>query len=81
MTGFEALTSMIMQGSAFWDMTPCSVVEVHQCLGGPFSIIRAQETFYSHSYTLTLERVRSSETSKKLHENAQRHISRDSNLQ
>jgi hypothetical protein len=47
---FEVLTAVIMKGSIFWDITPCSPLKVNRCFGGTY-------------YFLKMEAVCSSETS------------------
>jgi hypothetical protein len=31
--GFQTLTAVTMKSFIFWDVTPCSPVEVHRCCG------------------------------------------------
>jgi hypothetical protein len=33
---FEVLTAVIMKAIVFWDITPCSLVEVHRRFGGTY---------------------------------------------
>jgi hypothetical protein len=36
---FEVLTAVVMKSSIFWDITPCSLLEINRGFGGKFASI------------------------------------------
>jgi hypothetical protein len=37
-SGFEVLTAVVIQNSIFWDITPCSTLNVNQCFAGTYRL-------------------------------------------
>jgi hypothetical protein len=70
--GFEVLTTAVMTGTIFWDITPCSALKVNR----PFTLVSCS----AHSSTLKMETICSSETSVDFQQNTRRYIPEDRTL-
>jgi hypothetical protein len=55
----EVLTAMVMMSSVFWDITPCSPLEINRRFGGTFRLLLLPP----YSSTVKVEASCSSETS------------------
>jgi hypothetical protein len=53
--GLEILTAVSMKGIIFWNVTPCSLVELYRCFGGAYSAFLLQLAGYFLGLILDLE--------------------------
>jgi hypothetical protein len=72
---FQVLTAMSMKVTVFWDVAPCSLVEVYQHFRGACCL------HHQDIITLMLEAVTTPETSVNFYQMTQCNILEDSHLQ
>jgi hypothetical protein len=88
LVGFEVLTAVVMKSNIFWDITPCSPLQVNRHFGGTYRLhlfcLPSAFTLVScsaYSSTLKIEAICSSETSVHFHRTIRRYVLEDSNVQ
>jgi hypothetical protein len=63
LAGFEVLTAVVMKGTIFWDITPCSPLSVNRRFGGTYRLLSRWFLAQLIASTLKMETICSSETS------------------
>jgi hypothetical protein len=85
LVGFEVFTTVTLENTVLWDMTPCSLVEVYRRFGGTYflylqslRVIQATGKNQTESYS---EAVGFSERSFDICKTTRRHIPENSTIQ
>jgi hypothetical protein len=79
-----------MERTIFWDITPCSLLKVNRCFGGPYRLYLQGRSLppafilvscSTYTSTLKIEAICSNETSVEFQRTTRRYIPEDSTLQ